>query len=356
MFIVGLILSITIIGLIIGIPVIMYSYPKIKRRKERKIQDSERESNINLLHEKIQVVNRKLVDKTNKIKGFNKNEFIDKFSDYVRLCEEEKSIAKSISDLVMAELDANELKTQEKDNIRKIESKKTELLNDLSIEKNSLKKYNLINFTQQDFDNLPLLEKEVEGLKEKRTELQASIRTTVSLVESPDDIKEKLDALEEKKKSLSIKIEEHELANKFLEIAESEVHHKFTPAIEKNSKTILKEITNDRYSELKLEEDTLNVKIKVPETKEFVDVTYLSQGAKDQLYFTLRTVMSDLLSAEANLPLILDDPFHNFDDNRLIKTIEILKQIGKSKQIILISHRPYHKSFKSLSENILELK
>jgi len=151
------------------------------------------------------------------------------------------------------------------------------------------------------------------------------------------------------------KIEEHELATKFLELAETQVHQKFTPAIEKNSKPLLKAITNERYSDLKIDEETLDIKVKAPEIKDYVDIFFLSQGARDQLYFTLRSVMSDLLGKDTNIPLILDDPFHNFDDTRLKKTINTIKQLAKNKQIILISHRPYHQEFKNFCESVIEL-
>ncbi|MBU3957715.1 MAG: hypothetical protein KKB25_01430, partial [Nanoarchaeota archaeon] len=67
------------------------------------------------------------------------------------------------------------------------------------------------------------------------------------------------------------------------------------------------------------------------------------------------TVMSDLLGGNTNIPLILDDPFHNFDDSRLKKTIDAIKKISKTKQIILISHRPYHQEFKNFSDKITTL-
>ncbi|MBU4138905.1 MAG: hypothetical protein KJ729_03040, partial [Euryarchaeota archaeon] len=60
-------------------------------------------------------------------------------------------------------------------------------------------------------------------------------------------------------------------------------------------------------------------------------------------------------SGNTNIPLILDDPFHNFDNVRLAKTIDIIKQIAKNKQIILISHRPYHQEYPNFSNNIISL-
>ncbi len=252
----------------------------------------------------------------------------------------------------------DKIKTIRKDDekLRKYQKEKRELINKKAVLENRLEEYKLVNFNINDFDDLNKLEAEVDVLKSKKVELQTSIKTTTSLVQSPEEVKEKLDATEENKLSLLIKIKEYELAAKFLEIAESEVHQRFIPAIENNSKQMLKEITNERYSDLKIDDKTLDIKVKAPELKDYVDVFFLSQGARDQLYFTLRTVMSDLLSGNANIPLILDDPFHNFDNNRLSKTIDTLKQLAKKKQIILISHRPYHKEFNSFSTNVLELK
>lgn len=239
--------------------------------------------------------------------------------------------------------------------ITKYQKEKRELLNKKAVLENRLEDYKLVNFNINDFDELEDLKQEVDSSKSRKIELQTSIKTTTSLVESPEEIKEDIDTIEENKLSLMRKIEEHEFAAKFLELAESKVHQKFTPSIEKNSKPILKEITNERYSDLKIEEETLDIKIKAPETKDYVDVFLLSQGARDQLYFTLRTVMSNLLSGEIDIPLILDDPFHNFDDKRLSKAIGALKEIAKDKQIILISHRPYHKEFKNFTEKIIEI-
>lgn len=247
-------------------------------------------------------------------------------------------------------------KTDHGSKLAKYQKEKKELINKKAVIEDRLENYKLVNFDVDDFDNLEDLKQEVDFLKQRKVELQTSIKTTTSLVDSPEEIREEVDAIEGKKLDLLRKIQEHELASKYLELAESVVHNKFTPAIEKNSKSILKDITNERYSELKIEDETLDIKVKAPETKEYVDVFLLSQGARDQLYFTLRTVMSDLLGGNTNIPLILDDPFHNFDDSRLKKTIEAIKQISKGKQVILISHRPYHQEFKNLAVNVLELK
>lgn len=240
--------------------------------------------------------------------------------------------------------------------LSKYQKQKKELINKKAVIESKLEEYKLVKFTIDDFRDLDNLEKEVDKLKEKNVELKTSINKTKELVKSPEEIQEEVDSIEQKIQELKEKAEEFELSSRFLEMAETSVQHKFTPSIESNSKELLNEITDGRYSNLKINEENLDIQIKVPEINDYVDVELLSQGAKDQVYFTVRTTMSDLLSGNINIPLIFDDPFHNFDNIRLEKTIIAMKKLAKNKQIILISHKPYHKEFKNFADNIVEMK
>jgi len=65
--------------------------------------------------------------------------------------------------------------------------------------------------------------------------------------------------------------------------------------------------------------------------------------------------MTDLLSGNINVPLIFDDPFHNFDDVRLGKTISAVKELSINKQIILISHKKYQNDFDDFVDNVIEV-
>lgn len=239
--------------------------------------------------------------------------------------------------------------------VAKYKRQKKDLINKKAVLESQLEKYKLVKFSLDDFRDLEKLEEEVEELKSKNVELKTSISTTKQLVKSPEEIKEEVDTIQTHINELLEKSEEYEIASVFLEKAETEVQQKFTPSIEKNSKTILKQVTNNKYSDLKINEEDLSISIKAPEINEFVPVDILSQGAKDQIYFTIRTTMTDLLSGNANIPLIFDDPFHNFDDIRLKKTISAVKELSKNKQIILISHKNYQKDFKDFPDNIIEV-
>ena len=350
LFIVGILLSFVLIG----IPLAVYAYKRMK--KEVSIDEViNNEDDINAIDEEKNKIDEELTQITRKVKDFNPNNFIDLFQTYNETKNKIESHSESIKEFINNTLERNEQTGKEEENIRKIEKIKTDLLNKLAITKSNLDKYKLVTLTDKDIDELGDLENEVKKLNDRKVELKTSVSKTKELVKSPEEIKEEVDTIENHIKELLEKSEEYEIAFAFLEKAETEVQQKFTPSIEKNSKPILKQVTDNKYSDLKISEEDLSITVKAPEINEFVPVDILSQGTKDQIYFTIRTTMTDLLSGNANIPLIFDDPFHNFDDIRLKKTISAVKELSKNKQIILISHKNYQKDFKDFPDNIIEV-
>lgn len=79
----------------------------------------------------------------------------------------------------------------------------------------------------------------------------------------------------------------------------------------------------------------------------------LSQGARDQVYLAVRLAITDYLSQESgHLPLILDDPFVNLDDERFLYALEALVEAGATGQQILLFSchmQRYRQAFDRLS-------
>ncbi len=67
----------------------------------------------------------------------------------------------------------------------------------------------------------------------------------------------------------------------------------------------------------------------------------LSQGARDQLYFAMRVAMARHLSRNIKLPLFLDDPFVNFDGERLAITKDVLENLDDHQIIMVTCNRDY---------------
>ena len=65
----------------------------------------------------------------------------------------------------------------------------------------------------------------------------------------------------------------------------------------------------------------------------------MSSGARDQLYLALRLAVCQVLTGAKEAPLILDDPFLTSDDARTARGIALLKELGRERQIILLTCR-----------------
>jgi uncharacterized protein YhaN len=114
---------------------------------------------------------------------------------------------------------------------------------------------------------------------------------------------------------------------------------------------LLETITNGRYTQVHLSDDTLEPRVDA-RTRAGIGVTDLSRGVRDQLYFSLRIALAEALAGGKTLPLMLDDPFVNFDSERLERTIELLHHLVQRTQIVLFTCDPRYKCW---IQPILEL-
>ena len=67
------------------------------------------------------------------------------------------------------------------------------------------------------------------------------------------------------------------------------------------------------------------------------DKDYFSSGYKDMLNICMRLSLADALYDGEKPMLILDDPFVNLDDDRLINAMELLKKLAEDRQIIYLT-------------------
>jgi DNA repair exonuclease SbcCD ATPase subunit len=81
-----------------------------------------------------------------------------------------------------------------------------------------------------------------------------------------------------------------------------------------------------------------SLEVRVSENGQPCAMAQLSQGARDQLSLAMRLAVARLVAGEVILPLLLDDPFHHFDANRLERVREMLGEVARERQVILWSH------------------
>jgi uncharacterized protein YhaN len=96
-------------------------------------------------------------------------------------------------------------------------------------------------------------------------------------------------------------------------------------------------VTGGKYKEVMIDND-LNITIISDDDKHRnIDIDSLSGGTIDQLYLSLRISLSNILSGNQNIPIILDDSFVQYDSNRLRKSIEMIARESERRQVILFT-------------------
>ena len=188
---------------------------------------------------------------------------------------------------------------------------------------------------------LPQLLKTEEALKnriqQQREEL-AGIEAVMKAVpghRSEQLIEEDIIRLSRQKKKLEQRGQALKMAMEAMESAANEVRNKHIPNMNKRFNQVFSELTSNKYSDVRMGE---GIMVSQPESKSIVPASMLSDGTIDQLYLALRIAAADTIARNSEtLPMILDEPFSQYDDKRMESTLEYIYQISKKRQVIIFT-------------------
>lgn len=113
----------------------------------------------------------------------------------------------------------------------------------------------------------------------------------------------------------------------------------YSPRLNKTACGILKNITYGKYTEFMVDED-YNITVRNSDNV-IVSSDYLSGGTYDQIYFSLRMALISLICE--GMPVILDDAFALYDDERMKKALYYLKTTEN--QVLIFSCQTREKNF-----------
>lgn len=257
----------------------------------------------------------------------NKNKLNNK--EIIELKNEKNTINKIILDL---ENDINNLNK----NIEKDYAEQKELI---------IKKYkNIIdeNLILETFKkDLKIIEEEIKNTEEKYNNLKFEKYTLeISEKNINKDIEEKIN-LEEQLEN--IKNEEQEilkigqaieLAKNVLEKAYEKMKNNITPKFTENLLKNTQGVIGEKYNNIIFNED--EGIIVETENGNYVNANCLSVGTIDQLYLALRLAIADEVAKE-KLPIILDEAFAYYDEERLENILSYLNENFKENQIIIFT-------------------
>ena len=127
------------------------------------------------------------------------------------------------------------------------------------------------------------------------------------------------------------------LALSELEKADEELRRRYSPALSELTESYFRKLTGDKYSEVLLDRE-LSALLTPSGGTLRRESAFLSRGAQDQLFLSLRLALCTLLSeGEEKCPIVLDDALLSFDDERLGYALSLLEELGRERQIVLFS-------------------
>jgi uncharacterized protein YhaN len=129
----------------------------------------------------------------------------------------------------------------------------------------------------------------------------------------------------------------YELARKFIYQARTEILSSTGEALEKGIQRYLAVFTNDKYKQVKVNKEALEFWVYSDEKGDWAKPEELSGGVIDEFYLAFRLALAELVFGDKKPPLILDDPFGNFDSVRLANTLSFFKTLASDYQIIIFT-------------------
>lgn len=184
-------------------------------------------------------------------------------------------------------------------------------------------------------ERLEKLDSEILALQAEKSEGLGQLKGLYSELPSLAELTEELWQLEARHQDLELSMQALELAQKTILDLAQEIHSQLAPELNVMVSSLVERITGGKYNELQVESD-MSINVLAPERGDMVDLSQLSGGTVDQFYFACRVAIADLVTG-GDLPLFLDDSFVQYDDRRLRSMLSLLVELGRSRQIILLT-------------------
>lgn len=184
--------------------------------------------------------------------------------------------------------------------------------------------YQIIEDNKENINNLQL---ELHKIQLDKNNIEPKLEELIELEEKLDIEQRKLEQLEKRKRI-------YEITNEIMEESYEEMKNSIVPKFTKALNENVKMFSNENYNEVIIKDGIL-VKLK---NGEYVPIEKLSIGTIEEIYLALRLSMINELSKE-KMPIILDEAFAYFDDDRLANTLEFLSNVDNQVIILTCTNR-----------------
>ncbi|AEV95418.1 ATP-binding protein [Pediococcus claussenii] len=222
-----------------------------------------------------------------------------------------------------------------------------------AIDKEQLDEYNQFENIRVLNEQINSLQQQIQQNQQRQNELldERSDKTgEISGLISRNEIQELEQDLEETKANLADHVHEwlvDKIAKKWIDETLEKATHGRLPEVITSASEYFNILTNGRYDEIKIGNQTIEVKRS--DNHEKFELGELSRGTTDQLYISLRFAFVKIVSSESKLPLIIDDGFVSFDSDRTVNVFNIINKLSQEHQVIYLTS---NEDIKKLSNEV----
>lgn len=194
----------------------------------------------------------------------------------------------------------------------------------------------------------------LDGLTLRKKNLEMTLAALRERIRGFDkeEAEKKLQKLSADAEKLSEEYDALTLAIDTLDSSHCELKSRFSPAVEKRASEIFNHICGGGFEVVRVLDSNFDMNVSENAASAPRDKLFLSGGTYDELYLALRLALCDTILPEEEMPpMVLDDALVNFDDERAFRTLLYLKDLAKTRQIILFTcHTREAKFFEEDSE------
>ena len=175
--------------------------------------------------------------------------------------------------------------------------------------------------------------KEIETTLNQDNDARAELSATLDDIE---DAENKLEILLEKKAEADRKVSLYDDTIEYLKLARENFLSEYMQPLRAGMDHYLSMLDNE-YREAAADisyEITMDLDVKIVANGTSRESGYLSRGYQDLVSLCARFALVDVLYEKEHPMIILDDPFTNFDEEKIQRALKLLKEISKERQII----------------------
>ena len=158
----------------------------------------------------------------------------------------------------------------------------------------------------------------------------------------PEQLQRRLSQTRRRMNELELTRQAIDCALDALETAKMELQRRFAPQIAQRAGYFLGRLTGGVYDRIQIEED-LSVQAARSDETTLRSPQWRSEGTGDQMYLALRLAVWEVLAPKC--PIILDDALIRFDQKRMERALDLLKELSEKRQIILFSCQEREKEY-----------